>query len=246
MFMKTNNMINNFSVVIPVFNEEEIFLDSAKEIYNICNQVDKPFEIIFSENGSSDNTVNLIQNFIDDKDSCFMIRNEIANYGLALKNGFKNAKNDLIISFDIDYFSQKFLDQSLKLSDEFAAIVASKRMSESEDERTIVRKLATSTFVFILKILFQTSLSDTHGMKAIRRVNIEKEINNVISTQDIFDTELLIRIEKSGYKILEVPAKVNEIRPSVSVIFTRIPRTLKSLFLLRLQLLKESLNTNNL
>ena len=246
MFMKTNNMINNFSVVIPVFNEEEIFLDSAKEIYNICKKVDQPFEIIFSENGSSDNTVNLIQNFIDDKDSCFMISNEIANYGLALKNGFKNAKNDLIISFDIDYFSQEFLDQSLKLSDEFAAIVASKRMSESEDKRTIVRKLATSTFVFILKILFQTSLSDTHGMKAIRRVNIEKEINNVISTQDIFDTELLIRIEKSGFKIQEVPAKVNEMRPSVSVIFKRIPRTLKSLLKLRYQLFKESLNTNNL
>ena len=239
-------MINNFSVVIPVFNEEEIFLDSAKEIYNICKQVDKPFEIIFSENGSSDNTVNLIQNFIDDKDSCFMIRNEIANYGLALKNGFKNAKNDLIVSFDIDYFSQKFLDQSLKLSDEFAAIVASKRMSESEDKRTIVRKLATSTFVFILKILFQTSLSDTHGMKAIKRVNIEKEIDNVISTQDIFDTELLIRIEKSGFKIQEVPTKVNEMRPSVSVIFKRIPRTLKSLLKLRYQLFKESLNTNNL
>ena len=246
MFMKTNNMINNFSVVIPVFNEEEIILDSAKEIYNICKQVDQPFEIIFSENGSSDNTVNLIENFIDDKDSCFMISNEIANYGLALKNGFKNAKNDLIVSFDIDYFSQKFLDQSLKLSDEFAAIVASKRMSESEDKRTIVRKLATSTFVFILKILFQTSLSDTHGMKAIRRVNIEKEIDNVISTQDIFDTELLIRIEKSGFKIQEVPAKVNEMRPSVSVIFKRIPRTLKSLLKLRYQLFKESLNTNNL
>tara|TARA_E500000081_G_C6119290_1_gene346958 strand:+ start:47 stop:766 length:720 start_codon:yes stop_codon:yes gene_type:complete len=239
-------MINNFSVVIPVFNEEEIFLDSAKEIYNICKQVDKPFEIIFSENGSSDNTVNLIQNFIDDKDSCFMIRNEIANYGLALKNGFKNAKNDLIVSFDIDYFSQKFLDQSLKLSDEFAAIVASKRMSASEDKRTIVRKLATSTFVFILKILFQTSLSDTHGMKAIKRVNIEKEIDNVISTQDIFDTELLIRIEKSGFKIQEVPTKVNEMRPSVSVIFNRIPRTIKSLLKLRYQLFKESLNTNNL
>ena len=239
-------MINNFSVVIPVFNEEEIFLDSPKEIYNICKQVDKPFEIIFSENGSSDNTVNLIQNFIDDKDSCFIIRNEIANYGLALKNGFKNAKNDLIVSFDIDYFSQKFLNQSLKLSDEFAAIVASKRMIESEDKRTIVRKLATSTFVFILKILFQTSLSDTHGMKAIRRVNIEKEIDNVISTQDIFDTELLIRIEKSGFKIQEVPTKVNEMRPSVSVIFKRIPRTLKSLLKLRYQLFKESLNTNNL
>ena len=131
------------------------------------------------------------------------------------------------------------------MSDEFAAIVASKRMSESEDERTIVRKLATSTFVFILKILFQTSLSDTHGMKAIRRVNIEKEINNVISTQDIFDTELLIRIEKSGFKIQEVPAKVNEMRPSVSVIFKRTPRTLKSLLKLRYQLFNCLLYTSD-
>ena len=246
MFMKTNNMINNFSVVIPVFNEEVIFLDSAKKIYNFCLEVGKPFEIIFSENGSSDDTVNLIQNFINDKDNCFMIRNEFANYGLALKNGFENAKNDLIVSFDIDYFSQKFLEQSLKLSDEFVAIVASKRMAESEDKRTIVRKIATSTFVLILKILFKTSLSDTHGMKAIRRVNVQKEINNVISTQDIFDTELLIRIEKSGFKIQEVPAKVNEVRPSVSIIFKRIPRTLMSLFKLRYQFFKESLKTKNL
>jgi hypothetical protein len=175
-----------------------------------------------------------------------MIRNDFANYGLALKNGFENAKNDLIVSFDIDYFSQKFLEQSLKLSDEFVAIVASKRLDESEDKRTIVRKIATSTFVLILKILFKTSLSDTHGMKAIRRVNVQKEINNVISTQDIFDTELLIRIEKSGFKIHEVPTKVNEVRPSVSIIFKRIPRTLKSLFKLRYQLFKESLKTNNL
>ncbi len=246
MFMKMNNMINNFSVVIPVFNEEEIFLDSANKIYKLCEEMNMPFEIIFSENGSSDNTVNLIDAFINKKDNCFIIQNEVANYGLALKHGFINAKNDLIISFDIDYFSKKFLEQALQLNERFAALVASKRLNESEDERTIVRKLATATFVLLLKILFQTSLSDTHGMKAIRKENIQKEINNVISSQDIFDTELLIRIEKSGFAIQEVPAKVNEIRPSVSVIFKRIPRTLKSLFKLRYQLFRESLNTNNL
>ena len=246
MFMKMNNMINNFSVVIPVFNEEEIFLESARKIYKICLEMNMPFEIIFSENGSTDNTVKLIETFIGDKNNCFMINNNYANYGLALKNGFENVKNEIVISFDIDYFSKKFLKQALKLDENFVALVASKRLNESEDERTFIRKMATSIFVLILKLLFKTSLSDTHGMKAIRRNNIQKEIDNVISTQDIFDTELLIRIEKSGYKILEVPAKVNEIRPSVSVIFTRIPRTIKSLLLLRLQLFKESLNTNNL
>ena len=246
MFMKMNNMINNFSVVIPVFNEEEVFLESANKIYKICQEMNKPFEIIFSENGSTDNTVKLIETFIGDKDNCFMINNNFANYGLALKNGFESVKNDIVISFDIDYFSKKFLVQALQLNENIVALVASKRLSESEDERTLIRKMATSVFVFILKLLFRTSLTDTHGMKAIRKDNIEKEINNVISTQDIFDTELLIRIERSGFKISEVPAKVNEIRPSVSVIFTRIPRTLKSLFKLRFQLFKESLNTNNL
>ena len=83
-------------------------------------------------------------------------------------------------------------------------------------------------------------------MKAVRNTFIRKEINNVVSTQDLFDTELLIRIEKSGQKIREIPAVINEIRPSVSVIYKRIPRTIKSLIKLRLQLSKESLNTKNL
>ena len=246
MFMKMNNMINNFSVVIPVFNEEEIIIESANKIYNICKEMNLPFEIIFSENGSTDRTNSLIHKFTENRKNCFVINNDIANYGLALKKGFSFAKNDIVISFDIDYFSKNFLEQSLSLDEEFVALIASKRMNESDDRRTFVRKLATSVFVLILKILFRTSLSDTHGMKAIRREYIQREINNVISTQDIFDTELLIRIEKSGLKIQEVPAKVNEVRPSVSVIFTRIPRTIKSLLKLRFQLFKESLKTNNL
>ena len=89
-------------------------------------------------------------------------------------------------------------------------------------------------------------MSDTHGMKGVRRSSCEKLIRNVVSTQDLFDTELLLRIERLGEYIHEVPAKVNEIRPSVSVIYSRIPRTIFSLIKLRIQLLKESLKTKNL
>ena len=83
-------------------------------------------------------------------------------------------------------------------------------------------------------------------MKAVRKSSIINQIDNVVSTQDLFDTELLIRVEKSGNKILEVPAVVNEIRPSVSVIYKRIPRTISSLLKLRAQLSRESLKTKNL
>ena len=135
---------------------------------------------------------------------------------------------------------------ALQLDKDFAAITASKRLQTSKDARRLIRRIATNAFVYILKILFRTSLSDTHGMKAIRKTEIEKYIEQVVSTQDIFDTELLIRIERSGGRVKEVPAKINEIRPSVSLIYERIPRTLKSLIKLRYIFYKESLKTKNL
>ena len=163
-----------------------------------------------------------------------------------MKQGFLKAVNDIVISFDIDYFSEDFLEEALLLDKSYSAITASKRLNKSSDGRRLIRRIATQTFVGILKLLFQTNLSDTHGMKAVRNTFIRKEVNNVVSTQDLFDTELLIRIEKSGERILEIPAVINEIRPSVSVIYKRIPRTIKSLIKLRIQLSKESLNTKNL
>jgi len=244
--MGTNFTINNFSVVVPIYNEEEILIDSCSKIFKICKRMEKDFEIIFSENGSTDKTLTLINEFSSGKDECKVISNNLANYGIALRNGFKEAKNEMIISFDIDYFSEQFLIDSLSLEKKFSAITASKRLNESQDGRKAVRRIATNFFVLILKILFQTSMSDTHGMKAIRRSSCEEQIQNVVSTQDLFDTELLLRIERSGGNIYEVPAMVNEIRPSVSVIYSRIPRTIYSLIKLRIQLSKESLKTKNL
>ena len=246
MIMGANFTINNFSVVIPIHNEEDIVLDSAEKIYEICNKTNIEFEIIFSENGSNDKTLDLINDYCTRKKQCKVISSKIANYGMALKNGFEKAKNEMIISFDIDYFSEQFLIDSISLDKKYSAITASKRLNDSEDGRKLVRRIATNFFVTLLKILFQTSMSDTHGMKAIRKVSLEKQIAKVVSTQDLFDTELLIRIERNLEEIYEVPAMVNEIRPSVSVIYSRIPRTIKSLLKLRIQLFNESLNTKNL
>ena len=246
MIMGANFTINNFSVVIPIHNEEDIVLDSAEKIYEICNKTNIEFEIIFSENGSNDKTLDLISDYCTTKKECKVVSSKIANYGMALKNGFEKAKNEMIISFDIDYFSEQFLIDSISLDKKYSAITASKRLNDSEDGRKLVRRIATNFFVTLLKILFQTSMSDTHGMKAIRKVSLEKQIAKVVSTQDLFDTELLIRIERNLEEIYEVPAMVNEIRPSVSVIYSRIPRTIKSLLKLRIQLFNESLNTKNL
>jgi len=244
--MESKFNFKNFSIVIPIFNEEEILEESTNAIFSLCKRMEIDFEIIFSENGSTDKTKAIAEELTNKHPEIKIISNPEPNYGNALKTGFKIAKNDLVISFDIDYYSESFLSEALKLESEYSGITASKRLGSSEDGRRFIRRLATNFFVILLKTLFGTKLSDTHGMKAIKKSEIEKFLPKVISTQDIFDTELLIRIEKNGGKIKEVPAKVNEIRPSVSLIYKRIPRTLKSLIKLRIIFYKESLKTKNL
>ena len=244
--MESKFNFKNFSIVIPIFNEEEILEESTNAIFSLCKRMEIDFEIIFSENGSTDKTKAIAEELTNKHPEIKIISNPEPNYGNALKTGFKIAKNDLVISFDIDYYSESFLSEALKLKSEYSGITASKRLGSSEDGRRFIRRLATNFFVILLKTLFGTKLSDTHGMKAIKKSEIEKFLPKVISTQDIFDTELLIRIEKNGGKIKEVPAKVNEIRPSVSLIYKRIPRTLKSLIKLRIIFYKESLKTKNL
>ena len=244
--MESKFNYKNFSIVVPIYNEEEILEESTNAIFSLCKNTGIDFEIIFSENGSTDTTKKIANELTNKYSEIKIISNPEPNYGNALKAGFELAKNDLVISFDIDYYSESFLHEALMLDNEYSSITASKRLGSSEDGRRLIRRLATNFFVILLKTLFGTKLSDTHGMKGIKKTEIKKFLPKVISTQDIFDTELLLRIEKNGGKIKEIPAKVNEIRPSVSVIYKRIPRTIKSLIKLRIIFYKESLKTKNL
>jgi glycosyltransferase involved in cell wall biosynthesis len=244
--MESKFNYKNFSIVVPIYNEEEILEESTNAIFSLCKNTGIDFEIIFSENGSTDTTKKIANELTNKYSEIKIISNPEPNYGNALKAGFELAKNDLVISFDIDYYSESFLREALMLDSKYSSMTASKRLGSSEDGRRFVRRLATNFFVILLRLLFGTKLSDTHGMKAIKKTEIEKFAPQVVSTQDIFDTELLIRIEKNGGKIKEIPAKVNEIRPSVSLIYKRIPRTIKSLIKLRIIFYKESLKTKNL
>ena len=149
------------------------------------------------------------------------------------------SKYNLIVIFDIDYFSKDFLETSLNLENKFSAIIASKRLDSSNDNRTFFRIFISNIYSNILKIIFGTNLSDTHGMKSIRRKAFEDKINKINSDQWMFDTELLLRIEKNGEQIKEVPVNVNEIRPSVYNIGFDIPKTLYLILKLRIKLLFE-------
>ena len=113
--MTTHYTSQNFSIVIPIYNEEEILESSFNEIASICEKTRIKYEIILVENGSTDKTKEIASKLTNTNSKTKVINLTNPNYGNALKQGFLASKNDLIVSFDIDYFSESFLNEALFL-----------------------------------------------------------------------------------------------------------------------------------
>jgi hypothetical protein len=118
-------------------------------------------------------------------------------------------------------------------------VLASKRAAGADDRRSLYRRAGTWGFNLVLRALFGSKVSDTHGMKLISREVVEDLLPQIRSTQDLFDTELVIRAERAGYSVAEVPAVIEELRAARSSFVKRIPRTLAGLWRIRRQLATE-------
>ena len=62
-------------------------------------------------------------------------------------------------------------------------------------------------------VLFGLGVSDTHGMKAMRRETVEPIVRQCRFGTDLFDTEFVLRADRAGLAIAEVPVTVEERRP---------------------------------
>lgn len=229
-------MVPTFSVVVPVYNEAEFIPIALPMMVAEMETLNVPYEILIVENGSSDSTAEVARSV--ESESVVVLSLAEANYGSAMHHGFSQATGDWVVNFDIDYFSARFLQNVLESGD-VDLVIASKRDPESDDRRSLIRRLATRVFNLLLRGILNSGVSDTHGMKAFRKELIDDLNNQVVSRQDLFDTELVIRAERAGYRIVEVPVVVEEMREAKSSLVKRVPRTVRGLFRIR-KLLSQS------
>ncbi|MEN8113749.1 MAG: glycosyltransferase family 2 protein [Actinomycetota bacterium] len=221
------------SVVIPVHNEADYLPGALKELFAELADVPATVSVLIAENGSTDGTADDVRGLMSRYDGLDLLELPNPDYGAAMRSGFLASDGEWVVNFDIDYFSGDFLRAVLDVADEADLVLASKRAEGADDRRGPTRRFATWTFNQILRFLLSSGVSDTHGMKAVRKTVVDAVASDVISTQDLFDTELVVRGERAGYRIVEVPAVVEEKRETKSSLAKRVPRTLKGVWRIR-------------
>jgi glycosyltransferase involved in cell wall biosynthesis len=225
----------SLSVVIPIYNEQEILRDTVTTVLAGLRLLDLQFsEILLCENGSQDDTLRIARDLETEFAEVRVIVLEEADYGKAMRAGFLASRAEAVVNFDADYYNLDFLASALKVDGDI--VVAAKGLAGSEDARVITRRVVSKSFGWLVRHILNVKVTETHGMKLWRRSVIAPLVLQVRSTKDIFDTELIARAEWSGLAIRELPIRTEELRHSRSGIIRRIPRTMMGLVQMRFRL----------
>ncbi len=91
------------SIIIPAYNEESNLSVVAAAIEAVFATMQYRYEIIFIDDGSADNTVNVLKQLAA-KNSCIRYILFSRNFGKdnALSAGLQKAKGDAIVTIDAD------------------------------------------------------------------------------------------------------------------------------------------------
>ncbi len=222
--------------MVPAYNEEELLEGTISELSEALRKRQVPFELLVVENGSQDRTRELAESLTGVVPELRVLSLPEADYGRALRTGLLAAEGAVVVTFDAEYYDFDFLDEAvarITAPDGPVIVIGSKRAKGAQDTRPFHRRAVTAGFSSLLRLGFGLRASDTHGMKALDRVRILPVANTCQLGRDLFDTELVIRAERGGLPVEEVPVLVEERRPSRTSIRSRAVRSLLGLVELR-------------
>ena len=107
-------------------------------------------------------------------------------------------------------------------------VVGSKLLAGANDDRPWTRHAASMVYVGLLRVTLGFKGTDTHGIKAFRRTVLLDTVRSCLVDRDVFTSELVIRAERGGIRIREVPIALREIRPPSVNLWKRVPHVFKN------------------
>jgi glycosyltransferase involved in cell wall biosynthesis len=219
------------SIVIPIYNEEAILHAAVVDLIDRLAEFEWPYEVILAENGSSDATVEIAEQLAERFAEVRTFSYGQPNYGAALKRGILEARGEFVICEEIDLCDTDFHRRALAIleTNEADLVVGSKAMAGASDERPFLRRAGTHAINGMLRVTLGFRGTDTHGLKAFRRAPLIEIARACLVDRDLFASEFVIRAERGGIRVKEIPVRVLEKRTPSIHLFRRVPNVLRNL-----------------
>jgi polyisoprenyl-phosphate glycosyltransferase len=194
--------MKKISILIPCFNEALNINKIISEIDLIFKSLNYKFEIIFIDDGSSDNSVEIIK--FESNQNLFVKFIELSrNFGkdAALKAGIDLANGDALVTIDADLQHPPILIKQMieKWESGYEIIYAHRK--ENNPDASFKNKIGSKIFYKIVNTLSDINLED--GIADFRLID-RKVIN---SLKKINENELFLRgmVKWIGFKQVGIP-----------------------------------------
>lgn len=212
-----NNKIK-LSVIIPAYNESENLNNGVlDEVYNYLKRQEFTYEVLIVDDGSKDNTVQLVKKYIEDKASFKLIENTHSGKAITVMTGMLKASGQIVLFTDMDQATPiNQIEKLLPKFDEDYDIVIGSR--SGREGAPLIRKVVAWGFASLRNIIIGLPFKDTQcGFKVFNQKAVLSVFPKVLKIwQSIkssgkaavnagFDIETLFIAKKMGLKIAEVP-----------------------------------------
>jgi len=201
----------HLSIVIPAYNEQKRLHDSLVRIADYLSRQPYTYEVIVSDDGSTDTTLNLVESFASDHPWLRPIHHpDNHGKGAAVRRGVLEASGDYILMCDADLATPiEELDGFWRYMETGADIViASRPLKESHLVRhqPLHREMAGRLFNLAVRIVAVPGIHDTQcGFKLFRREVAHRLFSISVREGWDFDIEILYLAQRLGYRVVEAP-----------------------------------------
>ena len=156
------------SIIIPMYNEQESLDSLFVELSGLFGQ-EAETEIIFINDGSSDNTLNILESKIKNYPTWSVI-NLYRNYGksVALQAGFDNSKGEIIATMDADLQDNpKEIHHLIEELEKGYDVVSGWKKNRKDP---LEKKIASKIFNFFVRVFSGLKIHDSNcGIKVFKR-----------------------------------------------------------------------------
>lgn len=206
--------MKTLEIIIPVYNEEIDIPKNIPFLYDFCekNLRNYNWKIVIVDNASKDATWLKIKELSEkNPEKIKGLKLDRKGRGWALRNAWKASQAEYVSYMDVDMSSDiNYFPKMLALLDNGYDLIAGSRNKKQSQVigRTLLRKIISKTYIALVKIIHQTKFSDTQcGFKALRRESFLKIEPFIENNLWFFDSEMIIIMEKAGFKVADIPIR---------------------------------------